>query len=49
MNNSQKKADGAVLKELAQAYGDEAKARELLESWRWPEVDPIVWTMKRRN
>lgn len=36
MNNSQKKADGAVLKGLAQAYGDEAKARELLESWRWP-------------
>jgi transposase-like protein len=37
MNTSQKKADGAVLTELAQAYGDEAKARELLESWRWPD------------
>ena len=36
MNTSQKKADGVVLTELAQAYGDEAKARELLESWRWP-------------
>lgn len=31
------KADGAVLTELAQAYGDEVKARELLESWRWPK------------
>ena len=37
MNASQKKADGVVLTELAQAYGDEAKARELLESWRWPD------------
>jgi len=36
MNTTQKKADGAVLNELAQAYGDETKARELLESWRWP-------------
>jgi transposase-like protein len=36
MNTSQKKADESVLKELAEAYGDEAKARELLESWRWP-------------
>jgi len=36
MKTSQKKADEAVLKELAQAYGDEAKARKLLESWRWP-------------
>lgn len=36
MNTSQKKADESVLKELAQAYGDEDKARELLESWRWP-------------
>lgn len=36
MNTSQKKADESVLKELSQAYGDETKARELLESWRWP-------------
>ena len=36
MNTSQIKADGTILRELAQAYGDEAKARELLESWRWP-------------
>jgi transposase-like protein len=36
MNNIPKKADESVLKELAQAYGDETKARELLESWRWP-------------
>jgi len=36
MNTSQIKADGAVLTELAQAYGDEAQARKLLESWRWP-------------
>lgn len=36
MNTSPMKADGAVLTELAQAYGDETKARELLESWRWP-------------
>jgi transposase-like protein len=36
MNTSPKQADEAVLKELAQAYGDEAKARKLLESWRWP-------------
>lgn len=36
MNTSPLKADGADLTHLAQAYGDEAKARELLESWRWP-------------
>lgn len=36
MNTSPKKADEAALKELAEAYGDEAKARKLLESWRWP-------------
>lgn len=36
MNSSQIKTDVAILNELAQAYGDEAKARELLESWRWP-------------
>jgi transposase-like protein len=36
MKNSQLKTDDSVLTELVQAYGDEAKARELLESWRWP-------------
>lgn len=36
MKTSQMKADESVLHELAQAYGDETKARELLESWRWP-------------
>jgi hypothetical protein len=36
MNISQMKVDGAVLKELAQTYGAQAKARELLESWWWP-------------
>lgn len=36
MNTSQKKADESDLTMLAQAYGDETKARELLESWRWP-------------
>lgn len=36
MNNTQKNTDESVLNELAQAYGDETKARELLESWRWP-------------
>jgi transposase-like protein len=36
MNTSQAKVGGVVLTRLAQAYGDETKARELLESWRWP-------------
>jgi len=36
MNTSQKRADESVLNELTQAYGDETKARGLLESWRWP-------------
>jgi transposase-like protein len=36
MKTSQMKADESFLKELAQAYGDDTKARELLESWRWP-------------
>lgn len=36
MNTYPKKADEAVMTGLAQAYGDESKARELLESWRWP-------------
>jgi transposase-like protein len=29
-------AGESVLKQLAEAYGEEGKARELLESWRWP-------------
>jgi transposase-like protein len=36
MKTSQMKADNSFLKDLAQAYADETKARELLESWRWP-------------
>jgi len=36
MKSSQTTADELVLTELRQAYGDEAKARELLEAWRWP-------------
>jgi transposase-like protein len=36
MKNSQVKTDDSVLTELRQAYADETKARELLESWRWP-------------
>lgn len=30
------KADKSFLQDLAQAYANETKARELLESWRWP-------------
>ena len=36
MNTYPKKVDESVLSGLAQAYGDETKARELLEAWRWP-------------
>jgi transposase-like protein len=36
MKSSQLKTDQAALKQLAQAYGDEGKARQLLEAWRWP-------------
>jgi len=36
MKTSQKQTDALELTELVQAYGDEAKARALLESWRWP-------------
>ena len=36
MKTSQKKMDALEWTELVQAYGDEAKARALLESWRWP-------------
>lgn len=37
MNTNPKQADESVLNKLAQAYGDEAKAREILEAWRWPD------------
>lgn len=37
MNTYPKKADETAMTQLAQAYGDEAQARELLESWRWPD------------
>jgi transposase-like protein len=36
MKTMQMKADESVLTKLVQAYADEGKARELLESWRWP-------------
>jgi transposase-like protein len=36
MKNSQVKTDDSVLTELRQAFADEAQARQLLESWRWP-------------
>jgi transposase-like protein len=36
MKTRQMKADESVLTKLVQAYADEGKARELLESWRWP-------------
>jgi len=36
MMNSQIKTDDSVFTQLRQAYADETKARELLESWRWP-------------
>jgi transposase-like protein len=36
MNTSQTKTDELVLAELVQAYGEESKARQLLETWRWP-------------
>lgn len=36
MKTSKMKADESILMRLAQAYADEAKARELLESFRWP-------------
>lgn len=37
MKNMKRKADASDLTELVQAYGDETKARALLESWRWPK------------
>jgi transposase-like protein len=36
MKNSHIKTDDSVFTQLKQAYADESKARELLESWRWP-------------
>lgn len=36
MKNLQLTADESILAQWVQAYGDEAKARELLEAWRWP-------------
>lgn len=36
MKITSKPADKSGLNQLNQAYGDEAKARTLLESWRWP-------------
>ena len=36
MKTSKMKADESILAQLAQAYGDEAKARQFLESHRWP-------------
>jgi len=36
MNTCKSKADEAILRRFARAYGDEAKARKLLESLRWP-------------
>jgi transposase-like protein len=36
MRTLKMKADESVLEQLTQAYADEEKAREVLESWRWP-------------
>jgi hypothetical protein len=36
MKTFKMQAGESILMQLAQAYGDEAKARALLESWRWP-------------
>ena len=36
MKTMQMKADELVLTKLVRAYADEGKARELLESWHWP-------------
>jgi transposase-like protein len=36
MKTLQMTADESVLAKLALAYADEGRARELLESWRWP-------------
>jgi transposase-like protein len=37
MKTAKMEAGELILKRLAQAYGDEEKARELLESLRWPQ------------
>jgi transposase-like protein len=36
MKTYKTEAGETVLKQLAEAYGDEVRARALLESWRWP-------------
>lgn len=36
MKNSQTKTDALGQTELVQGYGDEIKARALLDAWRWP-------------
>jgi transposase-like protein len=36
MNTTKKEAEPSILEQLASAYGDEQKARELLERLRWP-------------
>ena len=36
MNKAKTQADESILQRLSQAYGDEDRARELLESMRWP-------------
>jgi transposase-like protein len=36
MNTSKSKAEEAILRRFARSYGEETKARELLESLRWP-------------
>jgi transposase-like protein len=41
MNRIKVMADELNLVKLAQACGDESKARRLFESWRWPEGKPI--------
>jgi len=37
MKTLKMKADESILEQLAQAYGDEAKARKFLEAHRWPD------------
>jgi len=36
MKTNKRQVGESVLMKLAEAYGDETKARALLESWRWP-------------
>lgn len=37
MKTLKQKSDESILAQLAQAYGDEAKARQFLETHRWPD------------